>query len=633
MGSFMIQFDPQRDGRWWLADELGREPHEMLQPIVSILRNRQSRRRIVARRNAMYFGADPMMYGGGASVGEYDEEVLMLNAAENAIDTVASKVCKSRVLPVAMTDGGTFEEQRRAKRFNQFIEGMFYESGIYDLDMLMIYDALLFDAACWHLYEEDDRIRAARVPSIEISVDESEARYGAPRSWYRTRRMDRMQLLEQYKDADESIRKAILNVTNDRIDDDVFYQDMASDMILFQEAWHLPSGPDADDGKYVRWVKGCTLENEPYDLDIPLFVMMSDKPPIAGIWNRPLMSRLIPAQREFDKMNQRIQACVDMVGVPRIVVSNGANIRKASIGDEYGSVLETDDINGIRDWNAEPLHQQVFNYRNQLPMDMLRFSGISEMSASSQVPRGITAARALETLNEAESERLTPFWNMRDRAYIQLAYLGLEIARKIADRNPEYSVLAPNGRRGVRRVKFADVDISKDKYVIQVFTTSLLAKSPSARYEQLTEMRMNGDISPRQYKRELGNPDIDAELSLESAPDELVDLQIQQILEEGKTITVEPSDPHDLIVQRGMLWLSRAKVDEVDPERWENLLRYVQAAQGYQARASAPVQGGPPPPQPGIPPQGPEAGSPNLQGAAPPPDAAAGYFGPNGGVS
>lgn len=631
----MIQIDPQRDGRWWLAEELGREPHDMLEPIVSILRNRQGRRRIVARRNAMYFGADPMMFGGGSSVGEYDEEVLTLNAAENAIDTVASKVCKNRVLPVAMTDGGTFEEQVRAKNFNHFIEGFFNESGIYDLDMQMVYDALLFDAAVWLMDEEDDKIRVGRVPSIEISVDESESRYGTPRSWFRTRRMDRMQLLEMYKDDDEEKRKAILNVAIDRLDDDVYFQDMASDMVVVQEAWHLPSGPDAEDGQYVRWVKGCTLEKARYELSSAPFVLMSDKPPIAGLWNRPMMSRLIPAQREFDKMNRRIQACVDMIGVPRIVVSNGSNIRKSSISDELASVLETDDINGIRDWNAEPLHQQVFAYRNQLPMDMLRFAGISEMSASSQVPRGITAARALETLNEAESERLVPFWNMRDKAYIQLAYLGLELARKLSKRNPDYSVLAPNGRKGVKRVRFADVDISQDKYVIQVFATSLLAKSPSARYEQLTEMRMNGDITPRQYKRELGNPDLDAEMSLEGAPEELVDMQIAKILLDGEMVTVEPTDPHELIVQRGTLSLSRAKIDEVPRDRWENLLRYVQAAQGYMERASSPApEPVSPPGPPGIPPQGPETiPPPTLQGAAPPPDAAAGYFGPNGGVS
>jgi len=603
------------DARWWLSHDTDKQPHEIIEGIVRTLRNKQQYRREQARINAEYYGVDLQSFGLSSSSFP-NHDILSLNAAENTIDTVVSKTAKSRVIPMAVTRKATWEQRERAKKFNQFIEGLFDSAGVYDVDPKLVTDTLIFGTGVAKIFVEDGKVQYDRVFCWELMVDDSEARYGKPRSLYQRHYIDRLVLKEMYSDDKEACR-AIDNVVYSGDGDEMIASDTTSDMVVVIEAWHLPSGCKAKDGRYCRIIAGHTLDDEPYDSNQFPFVLMYEKPPVAGIWGRALMTRILPAQKEFDRLNIKIQDAHAVMGVPRLLVQRGSNVVRAHLDDQMASIVEYDGPNPPQEWNAQPISADTYSYRNQLAEDMLRYSPTNEMSAQGQVPAGLSQAsgKALQVFNDSESERMAVFWKERERFYVEVAKLMLAAAREIANDDPDYVVRAKS-KKSLELIRFGDIDIADDEYVLDIWPTNLLEKTPGARYAQLSEMRNRGDITPAQFRQLSEMPDLESENDLDTAPEQIVDMVIGLILTDGKSVTVEPFDNHALIIERGSKAYAMARKYDVDEDKKELLRRYIEDAQAYIDTAA--TAGLPPPDM--LPTVGPADDPTLVPGGMPPPD-------------
>ena len=68
------------------------------------------------------------------------------------------------------------------------------------------------------------------------------------------------------------------------------------------------------------------------------------------------------------------------------------------------------------------------------------------------------------------------FWRMREWMYIDLAQQVIDVARDISEDNKGFVVTVVDGKT-IRLVKFKDIDISRDKYVLRVQPQNLLSKT------------------------------------------------------------------------------------------------------------------------------------------------------------
>lgn len=525
----------------------------------------------------------------GLSSDKTRDDRLNFNHAVNAVEAVAAKTCKTRILPVSVTTAGDMDARERAKGFNRFGQGIFDECEVYDKDFQWCTDALYFGDGWAKVTNEDGEVRIDRVFPWEIIFDDLEARYGSPRTCYHQFFVDRMQLLEMYR-GDKRAQKLIEDVKYDGEDGDyVKRMRVSSDMVQVTEAWHLPSGRKTKDGAFATTVKGGTLGIDKYNRKIFPVLPIYYRKPQCGIRGSSLFTRLMGPQRSHDKLTEKLDEAHDILGAAKILAHKNSKVKKSQIDDEISTLIEYEGDIPPTEWNAQPAHPDVYMFRDSIPREMLASAGIPDMLAQGKLPEGITAARALQMVDDVAGERLGPFWRSREDFYCKLMEASLDEARDCA-KNGHYTVHARD-RRSLQVVDLADVDIGKDSYKVQVFATSLLSKTPQAKYDQLSEMRARGDIDETEFRQLVDMPDLDAENDLETSTIDIIDRCISAILVDGKSFSAEPFDDHMLIVARGAKAYNLARCEAPDDTdklayrqhqvRLRNLATYIASAQSY----------------------------------------------------
>jgi hypothetical protein len=235
-----------------------------------------------------------------------------------------------------------------------------------------------------------------------------------------------------------------------------------------------------------------------------------------------------------------------------VFIKRQANINKAEIDDVSGSFIMVDDpTTDVKEWTPTPVHPDTYHYLDTILGNMEKAAGIPETNLQGKPPEGISAAKALQLLDDLVAEKLTQFIRCRERFYCNIAEKALDVARSLAV-GGSYRVMAETGEgRLLDDVDLKDVDIKIGSYRLKVFPTSFLSQSPSARYEFLSEMRQRGDIDELEFRQLVDMPDLESENDLETATIDIIDQCIDAILTRGMAFVSEAFDDHVLIVQRG----------------------------------------------------------------------------------
>jgi hypothetical protein len=621
------EIDP-RDARWWeLKEGEGTEPHDIIWSVLGSLRVHHTSRAERNKECCRFYGVD--MDNHGEPHTKIFDDRLTFNQAENTIDTVVSKVCKSRILPMAITTGGTWSERRKAKLFNRFIEGLFESTGVYDNDTKWEIDCHVQDCAVAKVYDDDGQVAIERVQPNNIRFDPGEAACGTLNTIYQVHYMDRLVLLDKMEawgcDDDDIAYVKELRYTAE--DDQFFAYPHQSDLVMVVEAWHRKVSRRTK-GKHSVIVKGRTLiNNEPYNLTKLPFLLLTYKPPIVGVTCPSLMLRLISPQKEYDKITEKLRESHEVMGVPRLIANRDSNIALMEVNDIPGSIILVDGSpnDAIHEWNATPATSQTYEYRTSIVADMLASSGIPELNAHGSAPEGIKSGKAIQLLDDIVAERLSAHMRVREKFYVDMAELALEVVRGIVGSSGEYKVFATNSKRVLDEIDFQECDIPVGSYRLKVFPTSFLSKTPAARYDMLSDMRQRGDIDEIEFRQLLDMPDLDSENDMETATADIIDMCVDAILTKGMVFVAEPFDDHQLIVRRGMKAYNLARVQRPSDGRkakdYDKRLRalsdYITSAAKFMLPPQPPAGAGPAGAGPaGAPPAGPT--DTGLAGMVPP---------------
>jgi hypothetical protein len=129
---------------WWERNELHEEPHKRLVSLVKRITTRQEVMASNTRRcMAIYQWGNKNSHVGSSDMVALDEVTATFNAARNVIDTAATKVCKSRIEPMPMSNGGGYLARRRAKDMGHAIVGEFDDNGVDAIKEDVVLDALV----------------------------------------------------------------------------------------------------------------------------------------------------------------------------------------------------------------------------------------------------------------------------------------------------------------------------------------------------------------------------------------------------------------------------------------------------------------------------------------------------------
>lgn len=526
------------------------------------------------------------------------------NVVQSVIDTATARIGENKPRPYFLTSGGDYKSQRKAKKWNQLVEGIFYENKAYDLGGEAQRDGEIFGDGLVHVCDLHNRVKFERVMAAELWVDEAEAVYGCPRELHWVRAVDREALIGAFPDAKDKIQNAMRAPLQD-----YGHAQNRADLVLVRESWHLRSSPDAKDGKHCISIDGALIDPvTEWEHDFFPFARFQWSPRPMGYWSQGLAEQLMSKQLEINKLLWLIQRSFHMAATFKVLMEDGSKIVSEHINNQVGAIIK---YRGTPPTWMVPqvIPPEYYQHLQTLVMSCYERAGISLQSATGQKPAGLNSGEAQRVYRDTVAERLKTQERYNERGYLDLAQIAIAIAKDIAKREGFYEAKAPKGQK-LAAVKMTAKELDDDDWTIQCFPTSSLPKDPAGRLQTIQEYIQAGFMTPRQGRRALDFPDLEAVESLANAEEDLLTEILDRICDDGEYTPPEPTDNLQLCKELVVEYINRGRMLGLAEERLDMLRQ-------WSTQVDAMVQAAmPPAPPPGMVPGAP--GGPQAVAAPPP---------------
>lgn len=526
---------------WWTARSQEERARQMLTSATFLKEQQQYRYRQAAIYARLYSNL-PMAgwVGSNLSRMSYSNQLPMdrptMNVIQSCIDTLVSRLTQSRPRPVFLTDNADYKKRSLAKQMNDFMQGEFYQTKAHQHMRRMLLDAAILGTGCIKIFEnQEKRVGLERVLCTELLVDQNDGLYGFPRQMYQVSLVDRAVLKDSFPDDKKVVEEA-----------EQGYPDAGgesartvADQVMVVEGWHLPSGPDAGDGRHVIACSSGNILDEEWESDKFPFVFLHYSQRMLGFWGQPLAEQLMGTQVEINKLLSTISASINLVGVPRVFVEDGSKVVSAHLNNQIGAIVTYRGSKPIYEV-APCMPAEVYMQLQRLVDYAYQQSGISALAAASQKPAGLDSGAALREFDDLQSDRFASLSKQYDEVAIELAYHIFDKACEIADRDGKYQTVFPN-KNGTKQIDLPEIKaIEDDPFVFQSFDASSLPRDPAGRLQKIVEMIQGGMISVSEGRRLLDYPDIEQNSKLENASEERILKYLDEIVEDGE---YNPPDP------------------------------------------------------------------------------------------
>jgi hypothetical protein len=608
------KFTDQQKWDWWTAKNDPLLASQLCGTAAYLKQSQGSHLRSIALHARLY-GNQSLFSFAGSNLSKLDQKSDLpldratFNLVSSVVDTLVSRLTQSRPAPTFLTDNGDYRERNLAKKLNNFILGEFYQTKAYRVGEFVLRDALVFGTGIVKIYEDDcKKVAIERVLLNEVFVDTNEGIYGAPRSMYQVKIIDRKVLEQRYPGRIGTIAVA----EKATIDNSAEASNTISDLVLVVEGWHLPSGPDANDGKHVIACSSGVLFKEGWDKDCFPFVFLHHQKKMLGFWSRGVAENLSGTQMELNSLLYTISKSIKLVGVPRVFIERGSKVVKAHQNNEIGVLIEYSGTKPSYEV-ANCVPGEMYAERDRMIQYGYRQEGLSEMSASSQKPAGLNSGEAIRSYEDINTDRFAALSRRYDEFYVDLAYQIIDLAKEIATREGKYQTVFP-AKKGTKSIDLPNVSLLKDPFVIQAFNESSLPRDPAGRLQKITEMVQSGMVSIQEGRRLLDYPDLNQVETLANAGEERIFYDLDSIIEDGDFHPPDPFINLELAQQIVVQYINLYATCKLEEDKMQLLRDYFTHCQTL-------VQAMQPPPAP-APQANPEALPtsplvPNAPGAAP----------------
>lgn len=612
---------------WWNADD--KDIAHSIFSIVDKIHNDQRGRRINNLRYArLYANKDYTDYLAKVVYSELGQSIS-LNVCRSVTNTAAARIAKDNPRALFLTENGDWPMQQRAQKLTQFCSGLFTENHIYQKGQQAFIDACTWGTGVLKHYREYGQVCSQRVLPDELYVDEAEGRYGEPRQLHHRRGVDVNVLIASALKWNSYKSIADKNKLVEQIQQSAKYdiRGITTNLVTVIESWHLPSGPEAKDGRHTICVSGTTIVDEEYNFpDFP-FTFLHYNPSLIGFWGDGLIGEIVGIQVEINTIVTRIKQSMDLIAIPRVLIDRNSDVNPDHITNDIGGIVYYNNKQPIFD-TPQAQSRETYEYLDYLVKKSYEIPGISQLSASSRKPSGLDSQPALREYQDIESERFALVAKRYQEMYLDIARQYVTLSREEYKGNRKLSVkvgdMSRNSARFINRISWKDVDMDDDKFSMKIYPTNLLPKAPEGRIQRVQELLNGGLIDQEMAISLLDFPDVEQYLSLKTAAIDDIKRIISIILDKGEYEAPEPYMNLDMAVKMMQSAYIRAKIDGVEQEKLTMMQNFINQAMEQLNPTPPPGEAGAMPPLPpgmeGLPPPGMEGLPPELAGALPPPD-------------
>jgi len=584
--------------QWWRAAEYEQAPHQILDNLVKQIEDDQQSRYQAYREYERIFGSS-VGPDGDDSFRAIATDELTQNELQNTIETLWAQVFKNKVVPAVSVSEADWNEWDRARSYGRWLKGALDEAKVYEEAFpqsgihTLVHGTGILRVGWRETGPKQAQVTTWAVNPRYVLVDRLEGKHRKPRSIFFKDHVDRFVLWETYSEDRKDFYKTpgyrthgIESCTSNDDRELGTVNTTRCDMITVREAFHLPSGPSAKDGRHVIWIKGCTLVDEEFDWDTFPCVFMRFGCPMEGFWGESAVRRLAPTQKLLDKLNVKIDQSQDVMGVPRIIIRRNSNVTKAHIDDVPGGILEVDDINGIRDWNAQCASQEIYADRDSAPRKMRSLLGVSDFEVQQQMPQGMrdVSGAMLERWVDQGQARHAMFHAEYENAVPQLAYLYMRQAEDLQAMGYDVMVKAPadsHNKSSIEELSFKEVCIDRKRLKLEVQPMSQLPQTFAGKVEAFAKLKNEAgvQVDPKTILRNIEVPDVQGVTDMLVSDEEIIFKNLSHMCRTGRYLAPMPFDNLDMIVQMTTRYINHYRVrQDADYEKVGLLAQYIDDA-------------------------------------------------------
>ena len=584
------------DVRWYRQDS--EQGAQTLVQYARKLREDQERRHQDRLLYAALYGWREVLQGfAGAHsdmlVSSQQTQRLSLNIVRTMVDASTARIAAlASPKPTFRTAGADYAKRTRAEQMDKAIQGVFYAEKHRAKSLRSFKSALVFgDAWLWH---EPDFVwgkpRIVRTLPGEVFVDEGECLTGEPRRIYRRRYYDRMVLAERFPSA----RAHILACKTVDEDSREWGYDPTTDQVLVTEAWSLPSGPNAKDGKYLAAIDGTWLQAERYDRErFPGARYAWDEPEV-GFYGQGLAEELAGIQLEINDLLDQVNDAHQSVAGKWLVEKN-SGVNHSHINDERDGILAYRGTAPVYITpNAVP--PQMYEYLWQLVSRAYEITGISQLAATSMKPAGLNSGAAIRAYEDNQSARFKHKLQAFEDFVCDSARLTVDSVQDLAETSDVRIRVLSDGE--LELVDWKNVALDAEAYELQVNATSSLPTTTAGQLALVQDLSVIPGLMQPDELLELmsGVPDVQSFTKRRNATRRLTEKMLALIVStDGESF--EPPEPEmDLTLAlrvAGEAYLEYRHA-HASPQALDALQRWLRLAKELRAAAAPP----PAPPAP-----------------------------------
>jgi hypothetical protein len=592
MSEIMTEYVGQNSGvmypqyRWWLQND--EDMYKHVWQIVNGLDQNQGRLRLVQARyvamysNSEFFGLSSKFFSRAYLLPLLNGR-LSLNVIKSCVDSAAARIAKNRPRPFFLTSDGNWSQQMKAKRLTKFMEGVYEEANVYEQMQAAFIDAAVSGLGVVKPSYENGVFTCERIFPEEFTFDDADAIYGKPTQVHQLKYIPRDVLCELYPDKEVQIKSALPYIRTDMIDRSI------ANSIAVRYSWHLPSSPKSGDGKFCITIENCTLHAEEYNKPYLPFIFLRWNPRIYGFSGTSLAEELMGIQLEINTIVRSIQKAIYFTGVPRIFVEDGSMTDINALTNEIATICKYRGNPPIYH-TAPAMAPDVYNWLENLFVKAYQITGVSMLSATSTKPAGVDAAVAMREYQDIESERFMLVSQRYEKAFIDLSKIYLDIAKDLSEAGVEPFVKTAHKKNFIQTIKWKEVNIPSDKYILRTFPTSLLPSQPQGKLATIQELTQAGFITPEDARSLLDFPDLEGVISLYNSARDDIMMLIENMLEYGKYAPPEPFMNYQMASTLTQSAYLKAKQQGAPEERLDLLRRFMDEINNVLNPPAPPMQ-------------------------------------------
>jgi hypothetical protein len=492
------------------------------------------------------------------------------NVVKSCTDTLTSKISQSKVRPFFNAVDGSFHTRKVCLNAQRFFDIYFDNQDIYAQSAIAVRDALLFGLGV--MWIDDSSYRIRRIPPWWLYVDPYEYTEGIiTRCYVRQPHYPRAAL------------KKLLDTQDAKLDD-------------YAHKVEVCTYYDLESKRKYIYVNGDCARVSDIPYDVPPFEIVYWLRPVKGFFAPAAADDIYPIQVRIDDLEQIIKDAYEKSVKHMLLVADKSNVKISSISNSPDTAVSytatPTPYPPVQAFTPPPIDPAYERRLAELINRAYEFYGISQLSAQSKRPKGVTSALQIETMQDVESERYNVFLS-------ECISLFPRIAKKCIDIFPPEAEIIDDPR--IKGYTWADIQAARKLYQIQFSSAHVLSKDPSEKIKQIQELIAMGYIDQRTAANLLELPDVERAYNISNAAADYCETIIERALTTGDITGWSKVVDLDMLISMTATYIMRLDIVNAPKKEIEiltALLKTAMTEKDKAIKATAQTETPPPPAPP-----------------------------------